>query len=108
MKAMLFEKVGEPLKLVDIPIPRINEDEILIKVVACGVCRTELDQLEGRIKPPKLPVILGHQPVGYVEKIGEKVKNFKIGDKAAATWLYSSCGKCSFCKSERENPCDEF
>jgi len=108
MKAMVFEKINQPLKLLDLPIPKINEDEILIKVVACGVCRTELDQIEGRINPPKLPVILGHQPVGYVEKVGVNVKRFKVKDRAGGTWLYSSCGICKYCKSERENLCKDF
>ncbi|MCR4422652.1 MAG: zinc-dependent alcohol dehydrogenase family protein [Exilispira sp.] len=108
MKAMILEKINQPLRLVDLPIPKINEDEILIKVVACGVCRTELDQIAGRIEPPKLPVVLGHQPVGYVEKIGAKVRRFKVGDRVGATWLYSSCGNCKFCNSERENLCQDF
>lgn len=108
MKAMIFEKIGQPLKLVDMPIPDISSDQILIKVQACGVCRTELDQIEGRIKPFKLPVILGHQIAGIVEKAGENCKKFSIGDLAGATWLYSSCRKCQFCIDGRENLCDEF
>ena len=98
----------EPLELIDMPIPEPAPNEILIKILACGVCHTELDQIEGRITPPKFPIILGHQPVGIVTKIGKEVSKFKIGDKAGATWIYSSCGKCKFCKSERENLCDQF
>lgn len=108
MKAMLFEKIDTPLRLVEVERPEPKDDQILIKVVACGVCRTELDQIEGRIIPPKLPVILGHQPVGIVEKIGSTCKYFKVGDIAGATWLYSSCGSCEFCKSGRENLCELF
>ncbi len=108
MKAMLFEKVGQPLKLTEVETPEVKDDEILIKVIACGVCRTELDQIEGRIKPPKLPVILGHQPVGIVEKIGKNVTKFKQNYLAGATWIYSSCGRCKFCKNGNENLCEDF
>lgn len=108
MKAMLFEKIGVPLRFAEVEKPEPKENQILIKVIACGVCRTELDQIEGRINPPKLPVILGHQPVGIVEKVGSSCKNFKVGDIAGATWLYSSCGSCEFCKSGRENLCENF
>ncbi len=99
---------SDPLELVEIPIPDIGFNDILIKVLACGVCRTELDQIEGRIVPPKLPIILGHQPVGIVIKIGKNVNKFKIGDFAGATWIFSSCGKCQFCKAGLENLCNEF
>ncbi|MCL4385003.1 MAG: zinc-dependent alcohol dehydrogenase family protein [Cyanobacteria bacterium] len=98
----------EPLELVDLPIPEPGLNDIVIKVLACGICRTELDQIEGRIIPPKLPIILGHQPVGIVVNQGKKVAKFKIGDKAGATWIFSSCGHCKFCKSERENLCEQF
>lgn len=98
----------EPLELVDQPIPKPGPKDIIIKVLACGVCRTEIDQIEGRIEPPKLPIILGHQPVGIVINQGEKVTKFKIGDKAGATWIFSSCGRCKFCKSGMENLCEQF
>ena len=98
----------EPLELVDLLIPKPGPKDIIIKVLACGVCRTEIDQIEGRIEPPKLPIILGHQPVGIVVNQGEKVTNFKIGDKAGATWIFSSCGRCKFCKSGMENLCEQF
>lgn len=98
----------EPLELVDLPIPKPGPKDIIIKVLACGVCRTEIDQIEGRIEPPKLPIILGHQPVGIVVNQGEKVTKFKIGDKAGATWIFSSCGRCKFCKSGMENLCEQF
>jgi len=96
------------LELVDQPIPKPGPKDIIIKVSACGVCRTEIDQIEGRIEPPKLPIILGHQPVGIVVNQGEKVTKFKIGDKAGATWIFSSCGRCKFCKSGMENLCEQF
>jgi propanol-preferring alcohol dehydrogenase len=77
-------------------------------VSACGICRTELDQIEGRIAPPKLPIILGHQPVGVVAGVGSKVKKFKIGERVGAAWIFSACGQCKFCKSGLENLCDQF
>ena len=98
----------EPLKMVDLPVPKPGPKEILIKVLYCGVCRTELDQIEGRILPPKLPVIPGHQPVGIVETLGSKVTKFKIGDRVGATWIYFSCGKCKFCLNGEENLCEQF
>jgi alcohol dehydrogenase, propanol-preferring len=97
-----------PLELADVPVPVCGPEEILIKVFACGVCHTELDQVEGRIVPPRLPVILGHQPVGSVAKIGASVTKFMIGDRVGATWLFSSCGVCRFCKAGLENLCDKF
>jgi alcohol dehydrogenase, propanol-preferring len=70
----------------------------MIKIYASGVCHTELDQIEGRIKPPMLPVIPGHQPVVIVEDIGSRVTKFNKGARAGATWIFSSCGACSFCR----------
>jgi len=99
---------AEPLELVDLPIPKPGLKEILIKVSACGVCRTELDQIEGRISPPKLPVIPGHQPVGIVENLGAEVTKFEIGDRVGAAWIYASCGQCKFCQEGEENLCEQF
>jgi propanol-preferring alcohol dehydrogenase len=98
----------EPLELVDLPVPVPGPKEILIKIAACGVCRTEIDQIEGRIAPPKLPVILGHQPVGTVAGLGAEAKKFKAGDRVGAAWIYSACGHCKFCLGGAENLCDEF
>jgi propanol-preferring alcohol dehydrogenase len=98
----------EPLKLLDLPVPSPGPNEILIKVLACGICRTELDQIEGRIVPPKLPIILGHQPVGIIAGLGPKVKKFNIGERVGAAWIYSSCGQCRFCQNGAENLCDRF
>jgi len=78
-----------------------------VKVLACGVCHTELDEIEGRLHP-KLPIILGHEIVGRVEKIGSQVTKFKKGDRVGIAWIHSSCGKCSFCRERRENLCAEF
>jgi len=116
MKAMVLKEIrqikvegrAKPLELVDLPVPKPRPNQILIKVLACGVCRTELDQIEGRITPPKLPIVPGHQPVGIVEALGAKVTKFEIGERVGAAWIYSSCGQCKFCRSGEENLCEQF
>ncbi|MCP2520493.1 zinc-dependent alcohol dehydrogenase family protein [SCandidatus Aminicenantes bacterium Aminicenantia_JdfR_composite] len=97
---------NNPLKIEEIEIPQINENEILIKVNACGICHTDLHIIEGELPPVKMPVIPGHQIVGIVEKIGGKVTKFKVGDKVGVPWLHSTCGKCEFCKRGKENLCN--
>ncbi|MCX7837703.1 MAG: alcohol dehydrogenase catalytic domain-containing protein, partial [candidate division WOR-3 bacterium] len=95
MKAFLIteisnlEKDDRPLKLAELRKPEIKENEILIKVKACGICHTEIDEIEGRALPSFFPIIPGHQIVGEVVKIGKKVKKFKIGDRVGAGWIYS-------------------
>jgi len=96
-----------PLELEDVPKPEPSYGEILIKIYACGICRTELDEIEGR-RVPKLPIILGHEIVGRVESLGSHVKRFKLGDRVGVAWIYSACGKCSFCLSGQENLCADF
>lgn len=114
MKAMVLKKLcnlkenKSPLELVDMPVPVEAEDEILVKISACGVCHTELDEIEGRTPPSKFPVILGHQIIGRVEKMGSKANKFMIGDRVGIAWIHSACGKCTFCHEGRENLCDEF
>ena len=98
----------EPLQFVDMPVPVPGAGEILIKIRACGICRTELDQIEGRIVPTKLPVILGHQPVGMVAVLGPGAEKFKVGERVGAAWIYSACGECKFCRAGLENLCDKF
>jgi propanol-preferring alcohol dehydrogenase len=98
----------KPLQLVNLPIPVPGPKQVLIKVQACGVCRTELDQIEGRIQPPVLPVIPGHQPVGVVAGAGRGAKKFKTGERVGAAWIFHACGRCEFCRSGRENLCDSF
>jgi propanol-preferring alcohol dehydrogenase len=97
----------KPLELIDAAIPRPDSKQILVKVLACGICHTELDEIEGRIKP-KLPIILGHEIVGKVEKSGSKVTKFRMGDRVGIAWINSACGKCYFCKRGNENLCDQF
>lgn len=114
MKAMIlnqlsaFDENAVPLRLAEVPVPEPKENEILIRVKACGVCHTDLDEIEGRTMPSFFPVILGHQVVGVVEKTGKNVTKHKFGDRVGVGWIYSSCSKCSFCLEGRENLCLEF
>ncbi len=97
-----------PLDLVDIPIPEPRKNEILIKISVCGVCHTELDEIEGRISSMVLPMVPGHQVVGKVHQLGAAATKFKIGDRVGVAWIYSACGKCKFCVDGNENLCDDF
>ena len=114
MKAMILKKLGSisenkaPLELADLPDPVPGETDILVRVSACGVCHTELDEIEGRTPPYKLPVVLGHQVVGMVEQTGDKASTFTIGDRVGVGWIHSSCGRCKFCLEGKENLCHEF
>ena len=114
MKAWVIEKpvnileTEEPLKLIELEDPQPAKDEIIIKVHACGVCHTEIDEIEGRALPSFFPIVPGHQIAGEVVKIGEEVQKFKIGDRAGAGWIYLSCEKCEYCKRGLENLCPEF
>ena len=114
MKAMVLKNicdltvVKEPLVLVEMPVPVPKEGELLVKISACGVCHTELDEIEGRTPPPYFPIIPGHQAVGRVEKLGSGTKMFKIGDRVGIAWIYSTCGKCKFCLAGNENLCNDF
>lgn len=114
MKAMILNKITslktnrQPLEFVDIPVPKPKSNEVLIKVSVCGVCHTELDEIEGRASPPKLPVVPGHQVVGTVVKLGSDTVNLKLGDRVGVAWIFSACGKCKFCVEGNENLCNEF
>lgn len=105
MKAALLHSAGTPLVIEEVPKPQAGPGEILIRVVACGICHTDLHLAAGEWRLPKLPLILGHEVVGVVEAIGAGVENFKRGDRAGVPWIYSTCGACEFCSSEREALC---
>jgi propanol-preferring alcohol dehydrogenase len=96
----------KPLYPADIPVPEPAADEILLKVTVCGACHTDLDEAEGRLEIGKTPVVPGHQVVGVVEDIGSDVTKFQLGARVGVTWLYSSCGKCKYCKRGNENLCE--
>ncbi len=114
MKAMIMNNISDlnknttPLNFVDLPIPKPGKHDVLLKVKACGVCHTEIDEIEGRTPPPTFPVIPGHEVVGIIEEMGTGVTKFKIGERVGVGWIYSSCLKCQYCKSENENLCDNF
>jgi len=97
-----------PLTLQEMPDPTSASNEIIIKVHTCGVCHTELDEIEGRTPPSSYPRILGHQVVGRVIESGKSAYRFKPGTRVGVAWIYSTCGKCTFCLSEQENLCPEF
>ncbi len=106
MRAMLLEQQNEPLRLAGVPKPKPNEDQILLRVHACGVCRTDLHILDGELTAPKLPLIMGHQIVGTVESFGDNVKGFAKGDRVGVPWLGWTDGTCRYCTTRRENLCD--
>ncbi len=114
MKAMVLPRVTDltqnksPLELVDLPIPEPKDREILVRVAVCGVCHTELDEIEGRTPPERFPIILGHQVIGRVEKMGREVTRFRVGDRVGIGWINWACGRCSFCRQGNENLCREF
>ena len=90
---------SDPLELVEMPIPAPAENEILIKVSCCGVCHTELDEIEGRTAPPAYPIVPGHQVVGFVERTGASAKRFQPGERAGVAWIFSACGECDYCRT---------
>ena len=106
MKAMMLEQAGRPLRLVDREIPRPAAGAVLIRVEACAVCRTDLHVVDGDLTEPKLPLVLGHEIVGSVVEIGAGVEGPTVGDRIGVPWLGRTCGRCSYCVSERENLCD--
>lgn len=114
MKAMVLrvlvnlEQNPNPLELQDIPEPIPAPDQLLLRVSACGVCHTELDEIEGRTPPAYLPIVLGHQVVGTVHQKGAAVHGFDVGERVGVAWIYSACGRCNFCLAGNENLCKEF
>ncbi|WP_435018674.1 zinc-dependent alcohol dehydrogenase family protein [Tundrisphaera sp. TA3] len=114
MRAMLLSKIGPiganptPLQQADWSDPSPAEGEILIRVSACGVCHTELDEIEGRTPPPRLPIIPGHQVVGQVEALGRGAEGFRVGDRVGVAWIFSACGICPHCRGGEENLCERF
>jgi alcohol dehydrogenase, propanol-preferring len=115
MKAMVLSQshpieVGgrNPLDPADLPVPAPAPDQLLIKVSVCGVCHTEIDEIEGRLVPPSYPIVPGHEIVGRVHAVGSEVNKFRPGDRVGVAWIHSSCGQCSFCARGDENLCDDF
>lgn len=114
MKAMVLRGTydladeREPLELVNWPVPEPLEGEVLLRVSRCSVCHTELDEIEGRTRPPRFPVIPGHQVVGSVEHRGPHARRFDEGERVGVAWIYSACGRCKQCRNGNENLCEKF
>ena len=106
MKAMVFQQAQAPLQLMELPIPQPQEGQMLIRVRACAVCRTDLHVVDGELPDPKLPLIPGHEIVGQVEKLGLGVSGFQVGDLVGVPWLGWTCGCCRYCDQGEENLCD--
>jgi propanol-preferring alcohol dehydrogenase len=106
MRAMVLDEPKQPLQLRDVPKPKPSRGQLLVRVSTCAVCRTDLHVVDGELLNPNLPLILGHQIVGEVEEIGEEDSNFAIGDRVGIPWLGWTDGDCLYCRSGRENLCD--
>src|SRR5437667_4255248 len=106
MRAMVLHEPKQSLELRDVPKPKPGKGQLLVRVSTCAVCRTDLHVADGELPDPKLPLILGHQIVGRVEEIGEEDSNFAIGDRVGIPWLGWTDGDCAYCRSGRENLCD--
>lgn len=114
MKAIVLNKTTDlnnnnyPLEITEVDKPSPKSGEILIKVSVCGVCHTELDEIEGRVEIDQFPIILGHQIVGTVDQVGRSSEKFTKGQRVGVAWIYSSCRECRFCKEGNDNLCEEF
>src|ERR671933_23490 len=106
MHAMILDAPGRPLRLADVPAPTPASEQVLIRIHACAVCRTDLHIVDGELADPKLPLIPGHQIVGTVMETGPEVEGVAIGDRVGVPWLGSTDGRCRYCRSGRENLCD--
>lgn len=106
MKAMVLTRLGGPLELVERPVPTPQQGQILVKVNACGVCRTDLHLVDGELPDIHLPIIPGHEVVGTVEAIGAGVVGFATGERVGIPWLGATCGTCWYCRHDVENLCD--
>lgn len=114
MRAMILSRLTnilenpEPLEIADLPIPRPGRGEVLARVRVCGVCHTELDEIEGRTPPQHLPIVPGHQAIGIVEELGKGCHLLQVGARVGVAWIFSACGECEYCLSGRENLCASF
>jgi propanol-preferring alcohol dehydrogenase len=106
MRAMILETPGKSLRVTNLPIPIPNPQQVLIRIRACGICRTDLHIVDGELTQPKLPLVPGHQIVGIIAEVGEQVEQFKVGDRVGVPWLGHTCHHCRYCLSGKENLCD--
>lgn len=107
MKAMILDAAGSPLRFADLPLPIAGEDQLLLKISACGVCRTDLHVADGELAHPKHALVPGHEIVAEVVEKGARVERFSIGQRVGVPWLGQTCGRCVYCRSGRENLCDQ-
>ncbi|HWR82899.1 MAG TPA: zinc-dependent alcohol dehydrogenase family protein [Candidatus Deferrimicrobium sp.] len=107
MRAVILEQQKQPLRLTQMPIPTPGPGQVLIRIKACGVCRTDLHIVDGELTNPKLPLVPGHQIVGVVHGRGTGAERYAIGERVAVPWLGGSCGVCPYCRTDRENLCDQ-
>jgi propanol-preferring alcohol dehydrogenase len=107
MKAMVLERPDAPLRLIERPTPAPGPGKLLVKVAACGVCRTDLHIVDGELTKARLPIVPGHEVVGRVAQLGSGVERFRVGDRVGVPWLGRTCGSCRYCRAGNENLCDE-
>ncbi len=107
-KIVNLEEDLHPLQRVEFPDPVPQEREVLVKISACAICHTELDEIEGRTPPPQFPIVPGHQIIGRVERLGNQAKRFKVGNRVGIGWIHSACGHCRHCLDGDENLCAQF
>jgi alcohol dehydrogenase, propanol-preferring len=106
MQAMVLDRPGERLRLAELPVPEPRAGQILVRVTACAVCRTDLHVVDGELAAPKLPLVPGHEIVGEVARLGPGIDRFRPGERVGIPWLGYTCGKCRFCLAGQENLCD--
>jgi propanol-preferring alcohol dehydrogenase len=107
MKAMVLESARRPLVSRDIPVPKPEPNQVLVRVNACAICRTDLHVVDGELPDPKLPLVPGHQIVGRISAVGDQVVDFELGERVGIAWLGRTCGHCAYCTSGCENLCDD-
>ena len=106
MRAMVLDRPGVALRAADVPRPEPRPGQVLVHVLACAVCRTDLHVIDGELPHPKLPLIPGHEVVGEIAALGSGVERVALGDRVGIPWLGWTCGECSFCRAGRENLCE--
>jgi propanol-preferring alcohol dehydrogenase len=107
MRAMVLSRQGTPLELSELPEPQPEPGQLRLRVKACGLCRTDLHVADGDLREPKLPLVLGHQIVGVVERLGAAVTGFHLGERVGVPWLGGACGTCHYCQHGQENLCEQ-
>ena len=107
MRSIIFEGSGKPLCLLEQAVPDYGARDVLVRVSVCGVCRTDLHVFDGDLTKPKLPLVLGHEIIGYVEQLGNEVMGLEVGQRVGIPWLGYTCGRCRYCSSGQENLCEQ-